>query len=88
MGSAKLSTVTLLSRADPNSVLLRGFHNDVLVSDILNESAIFSKLHVNTLTSMMHGGVSESDVLNDNPATDRTNRKAKSRSLDVFNEHI
>jgi len=78
MGSAKLFTVTLLSRADPNSVLLWGFHNDVLVSDILNESAIFSKLHVNTLTSVMHGGVSESDVLNDNPATDRTNGKAES----------
>ena len=64
MGSAELSAVTLLGWTNPNSILLRGLHHDVFVSNVLDDPAVSSELHVDTLLSMMHIGVPECNILN------------------------
>ena len=63
MGRTKLSAIALLSWSDPNSILLWGIHHNILVSNIFDDTTIASEFHVYAFLSMMHVGISESDIL-------------------------
>jgi len=73
MRCTEVNRIALLSRANPDRDLTGVVDDNVLISYILDSSALLRtppEFHVNALSGVMHIGISESDVLNSVVAAD------------------
>mmetsp|Transcript_29054 Transcript_29054/g.44941 ORF Transcript_29054/g.44941 Transcript_29054/m.44941 type:complete len:280 (-) Transcript_29054:275-1114(-) len=87
MGSTKIVTVTLLSRTNPDRILRRRFHINILICDVLNKSIIRSKLQIDSLDCVGHVSVTEGHIF-DSLRPNRSNCQPKTARLNSFKSNI